>query len=531
MSTMKMLILISVVLLVTCYEDAETLAKRMKFYKNIKKYSNSTMDVQYDPIKGLSCIAADYLEPATRVLQVPKSHTMCPYFIYPFKFEIIEALRQVPGLNETIGVEQKFTVFILSYYLLYELYAPKEDIKQFIKENNLTDYYDLHVPDSSIFDSLPKVILTSTTLEHDHLNLLASLGFPTDKQTEVENVYSYVILHLQKTSYYHKIFPWISSLDKFLWAYSIVMSRGMSLRLNEWFILEGYKDGKHRSPVEEKNIALHQHLSKNVGSPCIIPFIDLCNHYQPKYDDLRDKRPIILDTIRGNFINTISLGYKPGEEMSYTYTMDPNNLILYFHYGFIIPYNIFNFAHLRYENSDEFTMSQFSLCKELGCLETSIKDPKNLPKLRFYKAKHGGVDETAINYARVKFLGNQQFDQKVLYRQLANNIPINYENEMNAWLWYYDNCKKTLSNERYPLMRSIRKAQKHTDICRSIEKDWRDEERQLKEWTRNKHFEMIFRLDISYKIVMQRQIKASLNQVIMNTNAEIMKLRESYLAN
>jgi hypothetical protein len=519
------LIVALLVVSIASYEDSETLAKRIKFYKNIKKYSNNTMDVGYDPVMGLTCIANDYLEVGQKVLQIPKSQTMCPYFMYPFKFEIIDALYHVPNLNSTIGIEQKFTVFVLTYYLLYHLYAPKDEIKQFINDNNLVEYMEIHEPDNSFVESLPKILLTSTTLENEHLQLLAALGFPTEKHQELENVYNYVLIALQKSSYYPLIFPWASNYERFLLAYANVMSRGMTLRLNEYNTLENYRDRK-KTAVEEKNYQIFQTLSKNVGSPCLIAYIDLCNHHQPKYDDMRDKRAIILDTIPGYFINTLSVGYKPGDEMTYTYTFDPSNIVLYFHYGFIIRDNIFNFAHLRYDNTDEFTPQQMNLCKELGCNDNSMKDP-NTPKTKMYKAKLNSVDETAITYARVKYLPSN-FDHRPIVKKLANGEIVSYENEMNAWLWYYKNSRKSLKNERFPLMRSIRKAQKHADICREIEKNWGDDEKLIKEWSRNKHFEMIYKMDISYKIVMHRQVKASVNKVILHTTKEIENLKAKY---
>src|SRR5690606_28449379 len=101
-------------------------------------------------------------------------------------------------------------------------------------------------------------------------------------------------------------------------------------------------------------------------------------------------------------------------------------------------------------------------CRELGCLENSIKDPKNIPRTRMYKVRYNSYDENAINYARVKYLKGD-FDSKKIIKQLANNQIIDTENEMNAWLWYFRNCRKSIKGERFKLIRSIKKAQNYTN--------------------------------------------------------------------
>jgi hypothetical protein len=524
----KIVIVFLLIAIATCYEDSETLAKRIRFYKHIKQYSNNTMDVEYQPDKGLSCIANDYLEPGQRILMVPKSQALCPYFMFPFKFELIEALHTVPGLNQTLGHEQKFSVFLLTYYLMYFLFGQKAEIGQYIIKNNLTEYMDIHEPDANIADALPKVMLTSSTLQSEHYSLLRELGYPLDRQEELDRVYNTVILNLQETKHYPMIFPWCSQYDKFVWAYSIIMSRGMSVRINEWFTLEDMRN-KKKTPVDEKNIEIMQGLAKIVGTPCLVSYIDLCNHYQPKYEDMRDRKPIILDTVKGYFVNTLSLTYNPGEEMSYTYSADPSNIIMYMHYGFTMRNNIFNSANLRYDNNDEFSAAQFNLCKELNCLEPTTRDPKNMPKMRLFKVTIKSFDEGAINYARVKYL-NPDFDQKKVLKQLVAGKAISYENEMNAWLWYFKFARKSIVADKHGITRSIRKAQKYINICKQIQSTWDvDDDKMVKEWVRAKHFEIIYKMDISYKMIMYKQAKAAVNQAIVLTQGELDHLRGKYL--
>jgi hypothetical protein len=525
---MSLLTILLFIVTVYSFEDKETLAKRFKFYKNIKKFSNNTMDVSIDSEKGLSCIANNYIELGTQVLQVPKQYTICSYYMFPFKFEIAEILNIVPGLKESIGIEQKYNFYLATYYLLYYLYAPKETIKQYIIENNITDYYDIDEPDSSMIDSFPQSILTYLTLQPEHIKLLTSMGFPAENIEEIHKVFNYVLVELQRSSYYPLIVPWCSNIEQFLYAYSIIMSRHMKVKIQDWYTLENFKYRK-TTKAEDKNKKLMQTTASNTGAPCVVSFVDICNHYQPQYSDMRDKRKPYLDALPGNMVYTVDRSYKAGEEIKYVYTNDPSNTVLYFYYGFILNNNIFNTVQLIYENNDIFTPAQFSLCKELGCLESNLRDPRYMQKVRYYQMTINSIDETAINYARVKYLDN--FDPKEVYKQIMNKEIISYENEISACTWYYKLSRDSVKSETYPLQRSIKKSQKFRNMCKELEQQWKNEEDFVKEWMNLKHLEMIYKIEVSYKIILHKQILAAVNRVILHTSEELDYLKTKYLSN
>jgi hypothetical protein len=160
LSLSKTLVLLGIIILSILpssksFEDKESFKKRLNFYSKIQQYSNNTIKVESKPDTGLSCIANDYIEYGRLTLRIPKKLSLCPYYIFPFKYEIFDSLLKIPGLNQTIGVEQRFPVYLLTYYILYAVYAPKKNVHEHIIKYNLTDYYNCTEIDDSIKDSFP----------------------------------------------------------------------------------------------------------------------------------------------------------------------------------------------------------------------------------------------------------------------------------------------------------------------------------------------------------------------------------------
>lgn len=501
---------------VVAYEDSEGLTKRYKFYQGIKTFSNQTMTVAVDSFNGLYCKAQEFISRGERTLYVPKNHAMCPYYIFPFKFEIIEFLHQVKGLNETLGREQKFSVFVLTYNILYQLHADKKFVQEYLEKWDLEMYKNLEVDTLDyIQNSFPKIILGKSTLENEHFKVLAEKQLMSDASNELYNVFSTVLFHILKHPYMEAIYPWASNFDLFRHAYGVVMSRGMTLRLNEYYTLVDLKRKQSKyTSFEKKNLEANQKICKNSGCPCIVLYIDLCNHYQPLNRDLRDKRPIILDTEVDHFINAATRDYDVNEEVSYTYTNDPNNLILFLHYGFVIPDNIFNIQRIKLMDYHTLSVEKFNLCKELSCIDTTAKDPSGLSNQRIYPLQFGKVNNSLLNFAKIIAL-KDNFNKQNILKQIKSGKPISYENEVSAWAYYIQTIRKewTVSNKNF-MKESIFKGQSFRDKRRTIENEWRDEDKQRTQWRDQRHFDLIYDLDISYK-------RISLNHLVISENALI----------
>ena len=128
----RFLYIVCLLTAIISYEDSESLLKRMEYYKKIKEFSNNTMDYMYDSNKGIYIVSNDNISALQKTLLVPKEYSMCPYYLFPFKFEIMESLNKVYDLDKTLGIDQKFALYILTYYIMYENFAYKEKIREYI---------------------------------------------------------------------------------------------------------------------------------------------------------------------------------------------------------------------------------------------------------------------------------------------------------------------------------------------------------------------------------------------------------------
>jgi hypothetical protein len=513
------------------YEDKDSLYIRINLSKKISKYSNNTIKLGVSETKGLSTLANDFIDLGQPLLKIPKKYTLCPYYIFPFKYEILRFLLEIPGLKQSIKQDQKVTVFLLTYYLLYYIYAPKQEIKNYIVEKKLAQYYKCEEIEEDLKEYFPKIVPGSGLLNKEHYRLLYNLGYSVPYENDLNQIFANVNVKIQNSEHRDIMSSWTSNLEQFKWAYSMIMSRSFTVKINEYFKLEGIKEGpdSKMDSSMKKNIEVNKYIfPPNLGAPCLMAFADLFNHYQPQYLELRDRRSMLRDTEKGNFLFISTHRYYPGQEIIHTYHNDPSNIMLFFHYGFVIPNNIFNIYNLKIEDNIYLSYSQIELCKELKCVEVRVKDTRNLPRTRIYNARLSVIDERLLNYGRVLYLNND-IDKKAILKKLANEPKISFQNEVMAWIYYYISFKNYAKNNNLMLGNSLKGTQKYRNIVKNVEKYWINQETKKDEWTRNKIYENIHLLDVSYKKIVTKNMLVSINRVIYNTNNELEKLRLKFM--
>lgn len=513
----------------SCFESTETLKKRVNFYSKIQQYSNNTIKVGSDPDKGLYCLANDYIEYGRLTMKIPKKLSICPYYIFPFKYEINNALLAIPGLNQTIGVEQRYPVYVLTYYLMYIMDAPKKQIKEYIHQYNLTDYYEVTDIDESVRDSFPQQVLGLANFDQEHFELLKRLNYPVDKDQELESVFRSVLHYLSRVDHYEIMYSWISNFDRFKWAYSIVMSRGMTLRLTEYYTLENIKvSDPNLSPSVRKNLEKNSLLGKTVGAPCVVAFIDLCNHYQPKSIYSKDRLAIVLDTTPGYFQNSATADWNPGDEIVYTYSNEPSNVVLMSHYGFNEKNNLFNEQRILVEDDFIPTLDMFNICREIGCFDQKIKSVSQIPKSRPEVLSFHSFNENILNYARIKYYKGK-LDAKGIVKKLGMDRQISNINEIAALLFYYNIMRNNLKNEAKNIESAIKEGQILKNRIKKLEANWSKYDEPESLWKKLKISYNIYQMDLSYKIIIAKHADVALNRIINANQNDILKLRSKYL--
>jgi hypothetical protein len=375
-------------------------------------------------------------------------------------------------------------------------------------------------------------MLGKSTMEMDHFQYMISKGLSNETGQELEVVFHGVLREIIKSEYQTVLYHWTNNLNNFKNAYGIVMSRGMTLRLNEYYTLVNLKDSQGKyTPTEVENLKLNQKICMNVGCPCIVLFVDLCNHYQPKYRDLRDKRPIILDTAKDYFLNLSPKEHDIGDEMSYTYSNDPSSLTMLMHYGFVIKDNKFNSIRSRVTDHFVFSLEQLKICKELYCIDAAIKEPQSVPTDKLYLFYGDQFNEQLLNYSKVRALKKTEYQQiSPIIKKLKTKEKISFYNELASWIFYMRKVKEDVSNIKSMYNDSIKENQYYRDIVKKIERNWKDEENQRQEWSKMKHFELIAEMDLSYKKILYNHLIGSEKKVIKTLHEDITKIRSTYIS-
>lgn len=538
-----------------CYEDKESLLKRYKLSKKISKFSNNTIKLTVSQSNGISCQANDYIQNLQKLITIPKNLTLCAYYLFPFKYEIISYLFEIPMLKESLNSDQKLSVYLLSYYLLYYMYADKEKIRNYLNEKKLMHYKNFDEIDESLKDYFPKQIPGSVLLHDENILLLNSIGYPIID--ELKLVFNSINLKIQNSEHKEYLMPWTSNLDHFKWAFSMVMSRSFTIKLEKYLLLEGVdlknpnnpKNAKFfkSNPIFKKNYEVNKNIAPT-GTGCLIPFVDLLNHYQPQFTNLKDQRDIIIEVEEGNYVYHASHDYSPGQELLHTYNHDPTNYVLFTHYGFVISYNIFNFYTTKIKDNTFLSDSQIKLCRELKCLDPklSLENQKQNPIERHYQIRVDQINESLINYARVVHLELGNFHENSSYlKMFINNGKFSSENEVKAWVYYFKSIFKLDTKISDLLGKSIKECQKTRNKLRNIEKYWLEKNLFIKhnlnsigenvyidtkttESNRLKNYENIYLVDISYRKIVIKHLLGSINQGILNIHSDLENIKKQY---
>lgn len=529
-----LIFLISITVLF-CFEKFEALEKRINFSKHIAQISNNKIKLVASQRNGISCLSNDLLFKGEILMKISKKFSLCSSYLFPFKFEILEILTEITDIKDRLGKDQKVTIYLLTYYLLYFMYAPKQKIRDYILQNKLKEYYNIDEIEESLRQNFPEIIPGAGLLDLEHYNLLSSLGYNLRYDLELKEVFEKIrkkILQSQ-SDFKEIVYPWVSDYERFKWAYSMVMSRSMTIK----FI--------NSNPDKQKNNDVNKLISPpSIGAPCIIGFGDLINHYQPKYVDYRDSIYLSIDSEKDKdyFFFYSPKNLTTGKEILFSYSENPSNTMLLFNYGFIIPNNIFNFYHLKIKDESKLNLSQLGICRELKCFDLGLNenayDQWKLPDVRHYKATQTQIVRNLLNYGKVLFL-DKNFDKKLVLKTLNSDYEeiISFENEVKAWIYYFNSFKKissekedfAISTNFTSLENSMKMCQKYRNIVMNIYLNWIDEETKKDTWKRFKIYENIYLLDISYKKIVIRQMLVSINHVIKNTKNEIESLKTKYL--
>lgn len=526
------LIIISICKIVYSIDESSSLQKRYNRFLDIGIYSNHTLTLEKDKDVGLYCRANDYIVKGQTVLRIPKEMSICAYDIFPFKHDIVEILNNIPRFAGPIK-DQKVAFFVLVYQLMYQQYADKDAIREYIKENKLTEYYIEKNLDPIMFDGIPLILPGLATMNKDHLKLVEELGYPSQyTYTEQQVVFDTI----KKEFIHHKhnimVIPWISDLKNFQRCHAIVASRSFGLRHDEFKEMEPFtkEEMVNFKAAIDKNILTNVAISKTAPGSCLVSYLELCNHYHPKRLDMIDSTPIALTAEKDYIVHISGKNYKMGDEYAFTYSRDPNNQPLAGSYGFNIRNNIFNKYSVLVSDITLFSKQKVNLAIDIGSLDPSTKELERPVTNKKINLNISRLNKDILNLGRILALEND-FNYKETYKFLIKGNPISHKNEIDALKYHNSILNSILTKLPDIVKNNIKEIQYFRNRIRHLLHEWRGDEDQISELNDLENYKLIYEMDVSYKIIVNKNLNQSLNQMILRTNNQLNLLKNKYLNN
>jgi len=335
-------------------EPLDIVKNREIFYNNYFEKFTNNLKLNYTLDKGYQCIVKKNIYYEEDVFIIPKNLSYSCFDEFPLKSKLYETiinneivsryLNMTSNLLLTTRLLFDIKANITDVFILMKRYDKKEEsynfenFKEYLKSRG--DFYN------SFLNTIPLAnILGQTSWSDDDIKDYKFTGFLPVIKNQIIRIFHSLSEDFKKDKIFKEFTnSWFksSNLNYFLSIYGYVISRSFKINLNE-FKLE-------KSDSNEINKKINK-----IGASIIIPFIELCNHYQPQVQ--KDSKgqlkslKILFDTDK---INIKSLSqYDLQDEFSFSYSNLLTNDFFLLNYGFIIKNNMFQEFVFRFDIEDQ----------------------------------------------------------------------------------------------------------------------------------------------------------------------------------
>jgi hypothetical protein len=525
---MSLLTLISTLITpIYSIEIKEITEARFRFASKMPIVSNNRIRLDFDKNSGFKCIATDFIKEKEDYLNIPKSMTISPLSIFPFKFEIAEILMKHDKIKNSLKNTNKLATYLLVFqYLIYK-YLPRDTIDKYIRDNELTDYYDykLSEPDKQIFDSFNEVN-NVYNYEDYQVEIMNRLKISLDVY-EFTVVFMFFFEESEKYAFGYLFSPLAMEFKEVKKALSLISSRGILMHLNTYLEMEGIKenDPKH-SNLTKKNIQLNR-LMANVGVPSFIGYLDMCNHIQPQNFNEINRNKIELIAKKGFIVANSKNNYRPGDEILFNHLFDPTNISLMLTYGFVLKKNVFDGLEIKINDKYQLNQKKINLCKEISC-SLSENNQKDVPEKRKEFLDNNKFNHNILNYGRVGKLP-EKFDSKLIQKKLLKDKFISYSNEMGANIFYFQTVFESLKSEENNLMEIFSEGSNIKKTIKNIEDNYEEKIPLINKWRKSKVAELIYDGTLLLKNILIVHTNKILDLIITKTAGRLEEIRKDYL--
>jgi hypothetical protein len=188
-------------------ESQESVLKRLKWNKSFtQSVTKGKVDLEYNKERGIFCQAKTDIPKKQFVFKIPKEFLICTCKLslikivdmFPFKFEIQEAIENFFKVNQVSPFELTITqplIPLTAIYLMYLDLANHDTLNKDLKELGY-NHYIIDKPSNSVKDylsNLPKVMYILYNFEKEEYVLLDSFGIIYPKKLKTRLMYDGII--------------------------------------------------------------------------------------------------------------------------------------------------------------------------------------------------------------------------------------------------------------------------------------------------------------------------------------------------
>jgi hypothetical protein len=449
------------------YEDTREMAlKRLQFgQNNTERVSRGKVNFEFTDSNGVYCKANSNLYEKEFAFKIPKEFIICSFDIFPFKFELQEAIMgflKKKYLNANSDTKTRGPMYLFAFHMMFIKYENKSLVFDYLKMNNMEYYMVNYTKDiMSYVDSLPTSTYTTHMYSEVDRRFIQSIGFAFDKGDETNEIYEYVIDYINQNNLPKMkkvLLPFISNLDLFRYSTSIITSRAYKSLLQEYQSLFNFT--MESTPKGKKHKKLILEMNPDGAGTCLVPFVDLCNHKSSDSRYGKDKIDFMILFKQNEVKLSFGKKFKEGEEYVYSYAPSSPNEKLLFSYGFYVENNPQSIAGTFVPILKKFfPKAKHDLCLKIKCIDNPFTsfyddDSRNHANIQFYFNQYE-ISNNVLNLIRLYVLPSDKFQPQPLYKRLSKKKWISYENEVLA-LTYYRGCL-VFHFEQFPIKKVYNK--------------------------------------------------------------------------
>jgi len=500
---------------------------RNRFFSKIQKISNNKLKSDYDQDKGFFCRANDFIKEKEQIMEIPKSMTISPLYLFPFKFEIIQILQEIDIIKNSSNIAHKILYYLFTIEMIILKYSPIKTLKKYIRRHELTDYYDFFEHDPQLFEAFPRSVNSLRYFFPDSTFILSKMNLGFEELKELAIVYDKFNSFGKQYDFIDAIFVPISNFERFKETYALIMSRGVTITLENFYILEGYNENNpNLSDVIKKNNYANRLIASN-GAPTMVPYFDLCNHKQPESFKEKNSNFLKLDFKKGKFIGLSGNNWRPGDEYTVNYSTNPSTYVLALNYGFILKKNIFDKTDIKVKDLLPLNMDQINLCKEVGCFPAEANTPSHEFDIRNELINYNQLNENLLNYGRIRTL-RENFNSKKISQKLKKNRFISNLNELASNIFYFNVINENLNNEKDNLLEIFNRGSNVKEMIKNSKFNLNIFV-QRKNYDELKSREIVYDTAFAIKNILIVHSNKILDTIIQRSNSNVQNIKEKYL--